>query len=245
MVKRMMIMQALIAALAQLTLAGTALGMSTFNAEQEVRARIRYYDEDATEYIGDQEFHDVSPPGLGDVDLSASAAAFSSSASASLISVFAGDGVTVDGSTMSAAAWGPVFPPGDPVSLNGNSQSRFWLRFTPGPSAAYIHIDAWLSVGVVGDLSLHPESARTWVRLERVDDGVPTLMWEGALDGTDTQTSVSVGDVLSLDGGEEYVLVALAESTAPLGGNIPTQSHAQPHFLSPLRSNLFRRSTST
>lgn len=215
---RKVFIQFLIVSLGPLIMSSTAVGVTWIGAEQQVRARSAYIDEEG-EHNAVLNYDPESPKNIGDADLETSASMNGANGSASLVSSFGVDQVTVNASTEASAVWGSQ--PEDAIDVHGNGQSRFWLHFKTDSLPAHIQIDALLNVGVYNYPTLYPEQARTWIRLETFDNGNLVQVWAAELDGGDVQTSLQVNDGLSLDPERDYYLVALAESSIPAWSEYP------------------------
>lgn len=218
MLRRKMIMQTLIAALGNLITSSSAVGITLIGVEQQVGARSAWMYE-GTEFIAALEYDPELPQGLGDADLSVSVSKNGADGSASLTSRFEENQVTVSCSTEAVAQWGEH--PEGAYDVHGSGHGEFHLRFTTGPSPTYIQIDGLLNVSVNGDPGVYPEDTRAWVRVERIDEGELTRIWTAELDGADPQTSVEMDDVILLEAGQEYFLIAYATSCAPAWWEYP------------------------
>jgi hypothetical protein len=240
MLKRMMIMQALIAVLAQFILGANALGglITMADAEQQVGAKIGWMPTSGgQEIIISETYVPVTPQGLGDADLNIWLEDIGVSSSASLVSAFVEDQFSANGSTTASATWGDQ--PIGAYDVHGVGDSRFSAIFFTNPSPAYFHIDGHIDVGMSG-LNWYPEYTYVFVKLFRAVGSDLELIWEAGLDGADAETSIPLDYGLWLEGDHLYAVRARAISNTlavEVSGSAPVLREASFSFTATIDDN--------
>lgn len=178
------------------------------DAEQQVGSKIGYSIGDV-DYIAIEDFDPDDPQGIGNADLSVSISEpdFSASGDASLLSVFAADHVTANGSADVSATW--LIPPTGADDIHLGAGSSFLMTFTTGASPVWFDIDGIIEIGLVGYLDLRPDETFAYMRLLSTSGPV---LWEERLDGLDTLNSIVISHTQLLASNQEYLFEAYAES---------------------------------
>lgn len=184
--------------------------INIIGAEQQVGGRIGYTVDETDTTAVEELDPDPDPQGVGDADLSVTLAANGVSLSASLITVFSGDEVTGNGSTLASAVWGSQ--PTDADDVHGGGASIFRVYFTAESLPLYFYVNGQILIDIEGAPGLHPEEVLVYMRLSSDDGGGTTVMWEEATDGTSGDISIPVARGVWLETGKTYLLEAYAES---------------------------------
>ena len=195
--------------LGQLTV-GVAMGdlITITDAKQQVGSGIGYT-VDNVDYLVTEVLDPTSPQGIGNANLSVSIleSGYSASGNASLISTFAADQVTANGSTEVSAEW--LSPPIGADDIHVGAGSSFIMTFVTGASPVFFDIDGAIAIGLVNYPSLHPDETFAYMRLSSTSGPV---LWEEQLVGTDALTSIVISHSDLLSCGQEYLFEAYAES---------------------------------
>ena len=219
MLKRMIIMQALIFSVGQFVVCTTALGglINITGAEQQVGAEIACKYKEGNVTVEEKRVP-VPPQGPSDADLNVSLAHYGVSVEESLASVFSENQVTANGSAYASAVWGQQ--PADACDVHGGGGSGFALYFTAGPSPAYLNINGQINIDMYRYPDLHPEETFVYVKLSSDDGSGMITIWRKAASGTGGDTSKAIGHGLWLEADKTYLLEAYAES-----GTVASKDH--------------------